>query len=74
MDELADMVTQGHRSVLLYLVQRNDADRFAVAGDIDPDYLAAFDKARNAGVEVLCYDTRISNAGIWLGKRIDKNS
>jgi sugar fermentation stimulation protein A len=70
MAELAGMVEQGHRSVILYLIQRNDANSFAVAGDIDPDYLHAFSNAINAGVEVLCYDTNISNTGIWLGHRL----
>lgn len=72
MGELARMVTQGHRAVLLYLVQRNDMDGFAVAGDIDPKYLLEFTKAQDAGVEILCYDTKISNKGIWLGERIQK--
>jgi len=70
MAELAGMVEQGHRAVLLYLVQRNDVNSFAVAGDIDPEYLRAFTNAKNTGVEVLCYGARISNEGIWLGEKI----
>jgi sugar fermentation stimulation protein A len=70
MAELANMAQQGQRAVLLYLVQRNDVKNFAVAGDIDPEYLCAFLNAKNAGVEVLCYGTRISNEGIWLGEKI----
>jgi sugar fermentation stimulation protein A len=70
MAELASMAQQGQRAVLLYLVQRNDVKNFAVAGDIDPEYLCAFLNAKNAGVEVLCYGTRISNEGIWLGEKI----
>ena len=70
MAELANMAQQGQRAVLLYLVQRNDVKNFAVAGDIDPEYLCAVSNAKNAGVEILCYGTRISNEGIWLGEKI----
>jgi sugar fermentation stimulation protein A len=70
MGELARMVDGGHRAVLLYLVQRNDADRFAVASDIDPEYQRQFTQAQIAGVEVYCYGTNLSPSGISLGKRI----
>lgn len=66
--ELAAMVDQGHRAMMLYLVQRTDCDRMTLAGDIDPAYTAAFQTARSAGVEVLCYDTRISPKGVELGR------
>lgn len=68
--ELASMVEQGHRAVMLYLVQRTDCDRMTLAADIDPAYAAAFAKARTAEVEVLCYDTQISPEGIELGTRL----
>ena len=71
MGELAKMVERGHRAVLLYLIQRNDADRFAIAADIDPSYAQAFEKAKRSGVEVLCYDTEISCNDICFGKKID---
>ena len=70
MDELARMVDAGHRAAVLYLVQRNDVDRFAVAGDIDPEYAKQFSLACDAGVEVYCYGTNLSPCGISLGKRI----
>lgn len=70
MAELAHMVEQGHRAILLYLVQRNDAVRFSVAGDIDPAYQGAVTKAKAAGVEILCYSTKITIGGISLDKII----
>ncbi|MFT4960976.1 MAG: sugar fermentation stimulation protein A [Paracoccaceae bacterium] len=68
--ELSMMVAEGHRAVMLYLIQRTDSDRFDLARDIDPTYAAAFDAARAAGVEVLCYDTRITPKGVDLGTAI----
>lgn len=66
--ELANMVREGHRAVMFYLVQRTDCERFDLARDIDPTYAAEFAKARAAGVEVMCYDTRITPAGVNIGK------
>lgn len=49
--ELASMVEDGHRAVMIYLVQRGDASRFRLAGDVDPAYAAAFELAKARGVE-----------------------
>ncbi|MGI9370763.1 MAG: DNA/RNA nuclease SfsA [Ruegeria sp.] len=62
--ELAAMVAQGHRAIMLYLVQRTDCDRFALAADIDPAYAAAFETAQAQGVERLVCGTRISPEGV----------
>ncbi len=62
--ELAAMTAKGHRAIMLYLVQRTDCDRFALAGDIDPSYAAAFEAAQAEGVERLVYLTRISPEGV----------
>lgn len=65
--ELAEMVQQGHRAILLYLIQRTDCTSYDLARDIDPTYAAAFDAALAAGVEILCFDTRISPESITIG-------
>nr|WP_321249794.1 DNA/RNA nuclease SfsA [uncultured Ruegeria sp.] len=67
--ELAAMATQGHRAIMLYLVQRTDCDRFTLADDIDPAYAAAFEAAQAQGVERLVYGTRISPEGVWVNPR-----
>lgn len=64
--DLAAMVAQGHRAVLLFLAQRTDCDRVSVASDLDPTYAAAFEAAQSAGVEVMCFDCAISPDGITL--------
>jgi sugar fermentation stimulation protein A len=53
--ELSQMVAQGHRAVMLYLIQRHDAERFTLARDFDPGYAEAFKLAREAGVEALAF-------------------
>lgn len=66
LEELGDMVAAGHRAVMLYLVQRTDCARFRLARDLDPAYAAAFDRARDRGVEAICLDTSISPEGVSL--------
>ena len=58
--ELSDMVREGHRAVMFYLVQRDDADAFTVAADIDPTYAEHLTDAMKAGVEVVAYTCRIT--------------
>lgn len=62
--DLTERARAGDRAVLLYLVQRTGCDRLAVAADIDPDYAAALQTARTAGVEVLALGTDITPCGI----------
>jgi sugar fermentation stimulation protein A len=57
--EMSDMVRQGHRAVMVFLIQRAEAKRLALARDIDPGYGAAFDKARAAGVEAIALRCRV---------------
>lgn len=58
--ELAAMIAAGHRSVLVFCVQRADATAFSLADDIDRAYAAEFGIAIAAGVECLVYRCHIS--------------
>lgn len=53
--ELIDMVAEGHRAVMFYLVQRSDCESFTPAAHIDPTYAAGLREAAEKGVELLCY-------------------
>jgi sugar fermentation stimulation protein A len=66
LDELAGMVAQGARAVLLFVIQIPSADRFAVAGDIDPAYAVAFERARARGVEMLAWRCKVDVGGIEI--------
>jgi len=70
LDELAAMVRDGARAVMLFVVQRNDCARMTLAGDIDPNYAAAMARAIAAGVEVLCYSCRVTDNGIAIDRRL----
>ena len=49
--ELSAMVANGHRAVMLFLIQRSDCSTFRLCRDIDATYGSAFDDAVRAGVE-----------------------
>jgi len=68
--ELAQMAAEGHRAVMLFLVQRADAMRFMLAGDLDPAYSKAFAAAAAAGVETMVFGCRMSPEEIALDKPI----
>ncbi len=68
--ELSQMVAEGHRAVMLFLIQRGDAKRFALARDLDPAYAEAFRLAVAAGVEVMAFACSMSPEEIVLDKAV----
>ena len=64
--ELSLMVRDGHRAVMVYLVQRPDCQVFTIAGDIDPAYFETLKSAMKVGVEVLCYQCTLTEEEIIL--------
>ena len=66
--ELSAMARAGARAVMLFVAQRGDCRRLAVAADIDPGYGAELMRAREAGVEVLAYACQVSPAAIEIDR------
>lgn len=64
--ELAEQVKNGIRSVVLYIVQRDDAKSFKVADDLDKIYGEASKQASKAGVETIAYSCNMLPSGITL--------
>jgi len=69
LDELAQMVQQGNRAVMIYLIQMN-AERFSLAADIDRTYCAAFANARAQGVEAIAVSCLITPQEIAVSHRV----
>ena len=63
-EALAQVVEAGSRAVMLYLIQIGSASRFALARDIDPIYGAAYDRARQRGVEAMAWKCAITRESI----------
>ena len=68
--ELADMVAAGHRAVMIFLIQRGDAQRFGLAADVDPIYVAAYNSATAAGVETIALRCAMSTMGIVVERAV----
>jgi sugar fermentation stimulation protein A len=69
--ELSEMVRQGHRAAQLFVVQRNDCDVLAPAGDLDPVYAQALRDASAAGVEVIAWACEITLEAIEIVREIE---
>ena len=65
--ELSQMVSDGHRAVAFFLVQRGDAERFGPAWSVDPVYAQGLVDARGAGVEVLAWTAEVTPDRVALG-------
>ncbi|MDZ7725643.1 MAG: DNA/RNA nuclease SfsA [candidate division KSB1 bacterium] len=70
LNELIGQVQQGHRAVMVYTVQRNDAERFSPAFFIDPVYTKTLNTAIEAGVEVIAAEAAITGTAITLEREL----
>ncbi|SOH92786.1 sugar fermentation stimulation protein A [Monaibacterium marinum] len=70
LDELIQVVADGHRATMLYVVQRTDCDAVSFAADLDPVYAMKVTQAAQAGVQMIARATRISAHGITLGRAL----
>ncbi|GHB73214.1 sugar fermentation stimulation protein [Psychrosphaera saromensis] len=62
--ELAEMIQQGHRAVLVFLVQHSGIDFMKVADNVDAKYADELKKAFLAGLEIIVLHTQIDVDGI----------
>lgn len=68
LEELMNIVQEGHRAVMLYVIQRTDDAKFRIANEIDPKYYETFKKAIENGVEILVYQSDITLENILIKK------
>ncbi len=69
--DLIKLKEEGHRSVMLYIVNREDVTKFAPAKDIDPEYAKLLKEAYRKGVEVLAYQCDLSADKIEITHKIE---
>jgi sugar fermentation stimulation protein A len=70
MRELTEMVHQGHRAVVFFLVSRGGIECMRPADEIDPTYGEALRAALDAGVEVLAYRLNFDNDTLTVSHRV----
>ncbi|MDX6752379.1 DNA/RNA nuclease SfsA [Geminicoccaceae bacterium 1502E] len=63
---LARLADQGTPTAMLFIAQRQDVSRFAVAADVDPGYARALDQAQAAGVLVEAWRCRVNFSEISM--------
>jgi sugar fermentation stimulation protein A len=68
--ELIDMVKQGYRAVMFFVIQRSDGTVFKPASHIDPRYAESLKEAFAKGVEILVYRAEVSPESIFLAEKI----
>ena len=71
--ELLKASEKGYEVYLLFVVQRDDCNKFELAEDIDPEYCELLNKSVKKNLNVLCYDCKFSSKGIKLNQRIKFN-
>lgn len=74
LNELKLMIDQGHRAVMLYIIQRTDELPFRLACEIDKKYCEAFNEVIKHGVEVLVYQSDINLKDINIRRKINLDS
>ena len=70
LNELINATKKGFKSYLLFVIQREDCNKFEIAKDIDPEYSKTLIKAIKHNVKILCYDCKFSPKGIVLNNKI----
>lgn len=66
--ELQAMVARGDRGIIIYCVQRRDAEEVRPAAMIDPEYATTLQAALKNGVEAMAYQARVSPASITISR------
>jgi sugar fermentation stimulation protein A len=70
LNELINAKKKGFNAYLLFLIQREDCNKFKIANDLDPVYSKTLIKAVKHNVKILCYDCKFSSKGIVLNNKI----
>lgn len=68
--ELMDLKSQGIRAAMLYIINREDVDKFSPAAHIDPEYARLLKKAFDSGVEILAYQCSLDAQEIKITRSI----
>ena len=66
LQELQDIVLQGERAAVVFIIQREDAAAFAPAAAVDPLFAETLRQAVAAGVEVWAYACRVTRQEISI--------
>ena len=69
-EELLNAKKMGFEVYLIFVAQRNDCKYFSIAKDIDEKYDTLLTKALSKGLNVFCYDCKMSAKRIIINKKL----
>lgn len=64
--ELTELAKEGKRAILLFCILHTGINSVKPAKHIDPKYAELFEKAQQAGVEVITYKPKLNDKGILI--------
>lgn len=70
LESLVELHRRGHRTAMLFLVQRADCDRVEPADDIDPAYGETLRRAAENGVELFAIGARVTARAITVERML----
>ena len=68
---IAPYSKKGNKCFLIYLIQRNDVDRFSIAKDLDNEYYENSLIAKKSGVQFRAFKCNVSYKGINITGEIN---
>ena len=71
--ELLNAKKKGFKIYIIFIVQREDCNKFSIAKDIDPEYSKTLSMANKKKLNILCYDCKFSSKRIEINKKIKIN-
>ena len=57
---MIELAKKGEKATMLYIVGREDVEIFAPAEHCDPEYAELYQEAREAGVQILAYQLKLT--------------
>ena len=69
-EELLKASKKGYKIFILFVIQRDDCEKFKIASDIDPLYSKLLDSALKKKLNIICYDCKFLPKGIKLNQKI----
>ncbi len=69
--ELIKIKEEGESAVVIFIVQREDADGFSPNRDVDPDFSEIIWEAKLKGVEIMAFNCSVSLKSIHLNKNLE---
>jgi len=69
-DELCKAVSEGHRGIVLFLVQHPHAQGFTPNTKMDPKFTEALIKAEKCGVEIIAYGCDVNEEEIVINRKL----